>query len=57
MLTLKSLPRMNRRRSGPERTGDDALITVMQAMADPKKTAAVYFAMTEAMGRHLLRPR
>jgi hypothetical protein len=49
MPTLKSLPRMNRRRSGLERAGDDALITGMQAMADPKKTAAVYFAMSEAM--------
>ena len=33
---------------GLDRGGDDAIITVMQAMADPKKTAAVYFAMVEA---------
>jgi hypothetical protein len=49
-LALKSLRRTNPRRSpGPEQADVDPLVSVMQAMADPKKTAAVYFAMSEAM--------
>jgi hypothetical protein len=49
---LKSSRRTNPLRvPGPEQAGDDALITVMKATADPKKTAAVYFAMSEAMER------
>jgi hypothetical protein len=34
--------------SGRESTERDDLLTMMEAMADPKKTAAVYFAMAEA---------
>jgi hypothetical protein len=50
-LALKSSRTNPPRVPGPEQAGDDALITVMQAMADPKKTAAVYFAMSEAHSR------
>jgi hypothetical protein len=35
--------------SGRESVERDDLLTMMEAMANPKKTAAVYFAMAEAM--------
>ena len=41
-----SLPQDSER----QRAGDDDLVTVMRAMADPNRTAAVYFAIAEAMG-------
>jgi hypothetical protein len=38
-----------RQRSDVERAEEDALITLMEAMSDPKKTMRVYFAMAAAM--------
>ena len=42
--------------SGLDQVTEEALFTMMQAMADPQKTVAVYFAMGEAMARNDGRP-
>jgi hypothetical protein len=48
-LALKRLSLTNPHQlSGQERADHDDRLMVMQAMANPKKTAAVYFAMSEA---------
>jgi hypothetical protein len=56
-LALKGMPRAKfRRLSAPERAEVDDLLTMMRAMADERKTAAVYFEMAQAMGEHEGRP-
>jgi hypothetical protein len=42
--------------SGLDQVTEEALFTMMQAMADPMKVGAVYFAMGEAMARNDGRP-
>jgi hypothetical protein len=53
ILSLKSLRRTDPREDADfDRAGDDALIIVMQAMSDSRKTAAVYFGMAAAMANN-----
>jgi hypothetical protein len=42
--------------SGLDQVTEESLFAMMQAMSDPKKTGAVYFAMGEAMARNDGRP-
>jgi hypothetical protein len=44
------------RLSAQERAEDEDLATMVRALADPKKTAAVYFVMFEAASRQDGRP-
>jgi hypothetical protein len=52
-LALKSVCGTNSRRfSGHEPASEDDVVTMMRALADPKKTAAAFFAMGQAMSEH-----
>ena len=44
------------RLSAQERVEQEDFVTTMRAMADPKKTAAIYFAMAQAKSEHDGRP-
>jgi hypothetical protein len=56
-LALKGMSRAKLRRlSTRERAEVDDLLTMMRAMADERKTAAVYFEMFEAASRQDGRP-
>ena len=56
-LALKGMSKAKLRRlSTRERAQDDDLLIMMRAMADERKTAAVYFEMAQAMGEYEGRP-
>jgi hypothetical protein len=56
-LALEGLRRSNRKPlSDRESAEHDDQLKMMRAMADPKKTAAIYFAMAEARSAHDGRP-